>query len=121
MRRDSGARQRRTLLAHGDAAPFGCLRCAPARALDKQGSAHGGEVGGADSGFAISGSLLGGIAFFNPTYAARPDNTGKALLRLAPHLDIDLIGSRLSIPVDINVFTDRERPACRSWCRASST
>jgi hypothetical protein len=83
---------------------------APARALDKQGSAHGGEVGGADSGFAISGSLLGGVAFFNPTYAARPDNTGRALVRLAPHFDVDLIGSRLSIPVDLNVFTDRLRP-----------
>jgi hypothetical protein len=82
----------------------------PARALDKQGSAHGGSVSGADSGFALSGSLLGGIAFFNPTYAARPDNTGKALLRVAPHLDVDLIGSRLSIPIDLNVFTDRERP-----------
>jgi hypothetical protein len=82
----------------------------PAHALDKQGSAHGGEVSGADSGFALSGSVLGGIAFFNPTYFARPDNTGKMLLRVAPHLDVDLIGSRLSIPVDINVFTDRERP-----------
>lgn len=85
----------------------------PAHALDKQGSAHGGQVSGADSGFALSGSLLGGIAFFNPTYAARPDNTGKALLRVAPHLDIDLIGSRLSIPVDLNVFTDREQPGLK--------
>jgi hypothetical protein len=83
---------------------------APVHALDKQGSAHGGEVGGADSGFAISGSLLGGVAFFNPSYAARPDNTGLTLLRFAPHFDIDLIGSRLSIPLDMNVFTDRERP-----------
>jgi hypothetical protein len=84
-----------------------------ARALDKQGSAHGGQVSGADSGFAMSGSLLGGVAFFNPTYAARPDNTGKALLRLAPHLDVDLIGSRLSIPIDLNVFTDREQPGLK--------
>ena len=61
----------------------------------------------------MSGSLLGGVAFFNPTYAARPDNTGKALLRLAPHLDVDLIGSRLSIPIDLNVFTDREQPGLK--------
>ena len=81
-----------------------------ARALDKQGSAHGGDIGGADRGFGVSGSLLLGAALYNPTYAARPDNTGKALLRFAPHLDIDLIGSRLSIPIDLNFFSDRERP-----------
>lgn len=80
-----------------------------ARALDKQGSAHGGQLGGADQGFAISGSLLFGAAIYNPTYAARPDNTGHALLRLAPHLDVDLIGSRLSIPIDLNFFSDRDR------------
>lgn len=80
-----------------------------ARALDKQGSAHGGQLGGADHGFALSGSLLFGAAIYNPTYAARPDNTGHALLRLAPHLDVDLIGSRLSIPIDLNFFSDRDR------------
>jgi hypothetical protein len=81
----------------------------PARALDKQGSAHGGQLGGAESGFGMSGSVLFGAAIYNPTYAARPDNTGHALLRLAGHLDIDLIGSRLSIPVDLNFFSDRDR------------
>src|SRR5215475_6373651 len=81
-----------------------------ARALDKQGSAHGGQVAGSDRGFAVSGSLLAGVAAYNPTYAARPDNTGLALGRLASHFDVDLIGSRLSIPIDINVFTDRLRP-----------
>jgi hypothetical protein len=88
---------------------------APARgsALDKQGSAHGGAVSGESEGFAISGSLLLGVALVNPTYAARPDNTGHTLGRFAPHLDIDLIGSRLSIPVDINVFTDRDRRGLR--------
>jgi hypothetical protein len=78
-------------------------------ALDKQGSAHGGHLSGEDSGFALSGSVLFGAALFNPTYAARPDNTGHALLRLAPHFDVDLIGSRLSIPIDINFFSDRDR------------
>jgi hypothetical protein len=83
---------------------------APASALDKQGSAHGGQLGGADSGFAMSGNLLFGAAIYNPTYAARPDNTGHALLRLAGHLDVDLIGSRLSIPIDVNFFSDRDLP-----------
>jgi hypothetical protein len=89
------------------------LHVAHASALDKQGSAHGGQIGGAASGFGISGSLLLGAAIYNPTYAARPDNTGHALLRFAPHLDIDLIGSRLSIPIDINVFSDRDRPGAK--------
>lgn len=85
------------------------LSAAPAAALDKQGSAHGGAVEGAKSGFGISGSVGLGTAFYNPTYAARPDNTGKALMRYTVHADVDLIGRRLSIPLDVNVFSDRER------------
>ena len=82
---------------------------ASAHALDKQGSAHGGGVEGADRGVALSGSLMLGAALYNPSYAARPDNTGLALMRYAAHLDTDLIGRRLSIPLDLNFFTDRER------------
>jgi hypothetical protein len=81
-----------------------------ARALDKQGSAHGGDVAGAESGFGLTGAAMLGAALYNPTYAARPDNTGLALFRYAAHADIDLIGRRLSIPLDINFFTDRQRP-----------
>jgi hypothetical protein len=81
-----------------------------ASALDKQGSAHGGDVGGeGDDGFHVSGSLMAGSALYNPTYAARPDNSGRALFRYAAHADVDLIGRKLSIPLDLNVFTDRER------------
>jgi hypothetical protein len=87
-----------------------CLPLSAARALDKQASAHGGSASAGDEGFGISSSLLAGIAVYNPTYAARPDNTGRALLRLAPHVDIDLLGPRLSIPIDINFFTDRNLP-----------
>lgn len=50
-----------------------------------------------------------GAALYNPTYAARPDNTGLALFRYALHLDVDLVGRLLSIPIDVNVLTDRER------------
>lgn len=87
-----------------------CALAPVAHALDKQGSAHGGQPGGPDSGFSLSGSLLAGVSVINPTYAARPSNTGRALFRLAPHMDVDLIGSRLSIPIDLNFFTDRMRP-----------
>ena len=50
-----------------------------------------------------------GASLYNPTYAARPDNTGLALFRYALHLDVDLLGRMLSIPIDVNVLTDRER------------
>ena len=80
-----------------------------AHALDKQASAHAGQVAGSDHGLGLSGSVLAGVALVNPTYAARPDNTGHALARVAPHVDFDLIGTRLSIPVDINLFSDRDR------------
>jgi len=79
----------------------------PARALDKQGSAHGGDIEGATSGVSFGGNAAFGVSLYNPTYAARPDNSGLALLRYAAHFDLDLIGRRLSIPLDINMFTDR--------------
>jgi hypothetical protein len=83
-------------------------------ALDKQGSAHGGGVEGPTTGVAVAGSVAAGVALYNPTYAARPDNSGLTLFRTAGHLDIDLIGRRLSIPLDVNMFTDRRaRPGAR--------
>lgn len=82
-------------------------------ALDKQGSAHGGSVAGEDEGFNVSGALMFGSALFNPTYAARPDNTGLALFRYAAHLDVDLLGRRLSLPLDVNLFTDRTEKGAR--------
>ena len=83
------------------------LAATPARALDKQGSAHGGDIEGATSGFAFGGSASLGVSIINPSYAARPDNTGLALFRYAAHFDLDLIGRRLSIPLDLNMFSDR--------------
>lgn len=92
------------------------LLAAPrAFALDKQGSAHGGQLGGAGSGFNVSGALSAGVAVYNPSYAARPDNTGLALMRYAAHVDLDLIGQRLSIPIDVNMFTDKEREGAKKF------
>ncbi len=86
-----------------------CLASTGVFALDKQGSAHGGNVEGDDNGFGVSGALMLGAAVYNPSYAARPDNTGLTLLRYGAHFDIDLLGRLLSIPIDVNFFTDRER------------
>lgn len=89
------------------------LAASDAFALDKQGSAHGGEVGGADEGHEdernVSGALMAGVSIVNKTYAARPDNTGLALMRYAGHADVDLLGRKLSLPLDVNFFTDRTR------------
>ena len=82
----------------------------PSAALDKQGSAHGGSVESEpDDGFNVGGAASMGVSLYNASYAARPDNTGLALFRYAAHADVDLIGPKLSIPLDINVFTDRQR------------
>lgn len=78
-------------------------------ALDKQGSAHGGSIAGASSGFNVSGAGQFGFSVLNPSYAARPDNTGLALFRYGAHFDFDVIGARLSFPVDVNFFTDRDQ------------
>ncbi|HMI83314.1 MAG TPA: hypothetical protein VK550_04425 [Polyangiaceae bacterium] len=86
------------------------LSCSSLSALDKQGSAHSGNIGGESEGTHVSGSVMVGSALYNPTYAARPDNSGHALFRYAARADIDLIGSRLSIPIDVNTFTDRDQP-----------
>ncbi len=78
-------------------------------ALDKQGSAHGGAVGSEDTSFNLSGALMLGISLYNPSYAARPDNTGLALLRYGGHFDVDIFGRLLSIPLDVSFFTDSTR------------
>jgi hypothetical protein len=74
---------------------------------ETQGSAHGGGIEGPSEGFDFSGSASLGVSLYNPTYAARPDNTGLTLFRYAGHADVDLIGRRLSIPIDVNMFSDR--------------
>jgi hypothetical protein len=76
-----------------------------ARALDKQGAAYKGDA--PVTGFGVSGEVFAGVLPYNPTYAARPNNTGRALLRAGGHLDVDLLGPRLFIPLDLNIFTDR--------------
>jgi hypothetical protein len=115
----------RTRLIHGGLSaksPRGHLRAgalvvlwaSSALGLDKQGSAHGGAVADEDDGaFNVSGAATLGVSLINASYAARPDNTGLALFRYALHSDIDLLGRRLSIPVDVNLFTDRERGGAR--------
>jgi hypothetical protein len=81
-----------------------------AQGLEKQGQAHAGQAGEATGDeFNASGAVTLGTSIYNPSYAARPDNTGLALFRYAGHADFDLIGQKLSLPLDINMFTDSQR------------
>ncbi len=82
--------------------------------FDKQGSAHGGAVGEGPRGFGVSGSVTLGSSVLNSSYAARPDNTGLAGMRYAAHLDVDLMGPLLSLPVDLNVFSDKTRAGLKA-------
>jgi hypothetical protein len=51
-------------------------------------------------------AALGGFAY-NPSYAARPDNSGVALLRYVLHGEVALL-PWLSYRLDFNFFTDRQ-------------
>ena len=106
-----GMRLARTVVRHAGASLAVVLLTGQARALDKQGSAHGGAVGSenVENGFDAAGSLMLGVSLINHSYAARPDNTGLTLMRYAGHADVDLIGRKLSIPIDVNMFTDKTR------------
>jgi len=85
------------------------LVTSPAVGLDKQGSSHGGSIAGEEEGFAVGGAVSLGSSLYNPSFASRPDNSGLVFLRYALHLDVDLIGRRLSVPLDLNMFTDWKR------------
>jgi hypothetical protein len=54
----------------------------------------------------FSGSLFLGGFVFNPTYAARPNNSGRALFRFGLHADLDLYRRYLTLSYDLNSFTD---------------
>ena len=61
-----------------------------------------------------------GWLFFNQNYFARPDNTGRALLRYVAHFDLDLYREKVILFGDMNMFTDRTasstiRPSELDW------
>ena len=55
----------------------------------------------------INGFATLGWFAYNPTYAARPDNTGIALLRYVGHVELSIWHDYLSLGVDATMFTDR--------------
>jgi len=48
----------------------------------------------------------GGWLFHNRNYFARPDNSGRALLRYVAHADLDLYKNKVVLYGDVNLFTD---------------
>jgi hypothetical protein len=85
---------------------------APANALNKQGGR--GTSADADPTLNMSGYVFGGFFLFNPTYAARPGNSGLAFGRLGSHVDFDLFHRWLTVSYDLNTFSDRS-DASRGW------
>ncbi len=55
----------------------------------------------------FAGYLLTGVFASNPTFAARPDNTGLVGLRHMLHLETDLYKQYLTFYTDQNFFSDR--------------
>jgi hypothetical protein len=86
----------------------------PAAALNKQGARSSAADAPKKNGVNLSGTVFAGVLFFNPTYAARPNNTGLALLRYGLHLDLDLYGRYLTLSYDENTFTDHS-PDSDGW------
>ena len=80
----------------------------PAAALNKQGArkAKTPSAPAAEPTVDASGYLFGGVFLFNPTYAARPNNSGLALYRFGLHLDFDLYKRWLTLSYDESSFTD---------------
>jgi hypothetical protein len=63
----------------------------------------------------FAGYLLTGVFLSNPTFAARPDNTGLVGLRHMVHLETDLYKQYLTFYTDQNFFSDRKD----GWIRLS--
>ena len=76
----------------------------PVCALNKQGARS--QVADRTSVANLSGYLFAGGFLFNPSYAARPNNSGLALFRFGLHLDLDFWGGRLTLSYDENSLTD---------------
>jgi len=71
------------------------------------GTLDGAQVAQADESL-IGGYLLTGAFISNPSFAARPDNTGRVGLRHMLHAETDLYKKYLTFYSDQNFFSDRD-------------
>lgn len=96
------------LLAHPEAAQALEKYGRPLPSLGEvaeEGVAHPGE----EEHHWVRGYLLSSVLVDNPTFAARPDNSGLAGLRHMVHLETDLYKEYLQFYTDQNFFSDRRK------------
>ena len=90
-----------------------CFTGSPASALEKYGrplpSMEQPEGQRPEEDTLFSGYFLAAAFMKNPTFAARPDNTGLVGLRHMLHLETDLYRQYLTFYMDQNFFSDRTR------------
>jgi hypothetical protein len=92
-------------------APWGMVP--DADALEKYGRPlpemdKGPKDGDHDDESLIGGYLLAGAFISNPSFAARPDNTGRVGMRYMLHAETDLYKKYLTFYSDQNFFSDRD-------------
>jgi hypothetical protein len=87
---------------------FAALIPSTSHALSKQGARAGEDSPSTQQSrqLNLTGYLFAGAFIFNPTYAARPNNTGRALARYGLHADLDIYGPWLTLSYDLNLLTD---------------
>jgi hypothetical protein len=68
----------------------------------------------------VSGWATLGWFAYNPSYFARPDNTGRALFRYGLHVEVSAFDDLVSMGMDATMFSDRQasnpvRPTELDW------
>jgi hypothetical protein len=79
----------------------------PLPEMDKKSGKEGQERSREDETL-IGGYLLAGAFISNPSFAARPDNTGRVGMRYMLHAETDLYKKYLTFYSDQNFFSDRD-------------
>ncbi|WP_455377112.1 hypothetical protein [Petrachloros mirabilis] len=74
----------------------------------KENGANGNHLERSADESLIAGYLLAGAFVSNPSFAARPDNTGRVGLRYMLHAETDLYKEYLTFYSDQNFFSDRD-------------
>jgi hypothetical protein len=80
----------------------------PLPEMEKQNGKEAGKEPSREDETLIGGYLLAGAFISNPSFAARPDNTGRVGMRYMLHAETDLYKKYLTFYSDQNFFSDRD-------------